>query len=116
VSTVGDQLVPYVRPQESGGHAAVRRLELRDASGAGVRIRLDRPRQVSVLHHTAGDLDTAGHVTELRPRAETIVTIDAVHRGVGTASCGPDTLPPYLVPTGTHRWAWILEPLEGQSK
>ena len=115
-STVGEQLVPYVRPQESGGHAAVRRLELRDASGAGVRIRLDRPRQVSVLHHTAADLDAAGHVTELRPRAETIVTIDAVHRGVGTASCGPDTLPSYIVPAGTHRWAWILEPLEGQSR
>jgi beta-galactosidase len=111
-STVPDQLVPYVRPQENGGHADTRRVELRDASGAGVRLLLDRPRQVSVLHHSAADLDAAPHVTELRPRAETIVTIDAVHRGVGTASCGPDTLPPYIVPAGTHRWAWILESLE----
>jgi beta-galactosidase len=110
-STVGDQLVPYVRPQESGGHADVRWLELRDSAGEGVRILLDRPRQVSVLHHGAADLDAALHVTELRPRPEAIVTIDAVHRGVGTASCGPDTLPPYLVPTGIHRWSWILEPL-----
>src|SRR4051794_7545952 len=28
-STVADQLVPYVRPQENGGHSAVRRLTLR---------------------------------------------------------------------------------------
>jgi beta-galactosidase len=112
VSTVTEQLTPYVRPQESGGHADVRWLELRDADGTGVRLIPDRPRQVSVLHVTAADLDTATHVNELRPRAETIVTLDAVHRGVGTASCGPDTLAPYLVPTGTHRWTWILEPLE----
>jgi len=111
-STVTDQLVPYVRPQECGGHAGVRWLELRDPDGSGVRITLDRPRQVSVLHHEAADLDAALHVTELRPRDEAIVTIDAVHRGVGTASCGPDTLEPYLVPAGTHRWGWILEPLE----
>jgi beta-galactosidase len=110
-STVTDQLTPYVRPQESGGHADVRWLELRDATGAGVRLVPDRPLQVSALHLTAADLDAATHDVELRPRAETFVTLDAVHRGVGTASCGPDTLAPYLVPTGTHRWAWILEPL-----
>ena len=25
-----------------------------------------------------------------------VVLIDAAHRGVGTASCGPDTLPQYI--------------------
>ncbi len=103
-STVTDQLVPYVRPQENGGHTDVRWLET-----DGIRIELDQPRQVSVLHLTAADLDAATHVVELRPRPETFVTIDAVHRGVGTASCGPDTLPPYLVATGEHRWTWILD-------
>ena len=112
-STVTDQLTPYVRPQENGGHADVRWLAIRDEAGDGAHIVLDRPRQVSVLHLTAADLDAATHDDELRPRAETILNLDAVHRGVGTASCGPDTLAPYLVPTGTHRWTWVLEPLEG---
>jgi beta-galactosidase len=103
-STVTDQLVPNVRPQENGGHVDVRWLDL-----DGLRIDLDRPRQVSVHHLTAADLDAATHDVELRPRAETIVTIDAAHRGVGTASCGPDTLAPYLVATGEHRWTWILD-------
>jgi beta-galactosidase len=111
-STVAGQLVPYVRPQESGGHADVRWLELRDAAGDGVRIHLDRPRQVSVLHHAAADLDAALHVGELRQRPEALVPIGAVHRCVGRASCGPDTLEPYLVAAGIHRWTWILEPLE----
>ena len=42
-STVTDQYVPYVRPQENGGHADVRWLRLSDATGAGLRIDLDRP-------------------------------------------------------------------------
>ena len=58
----------------------------------GLRIDLDRPRQASALPVTAADLDAATHDVEVRPRAETFVTIDAAHRGVGTASCGPDTL------------------------
>jgi beta-galactosidase len=107
-SAVSDQLVPYVRPQENGGHAGVRWLEL-----GGLRIDLDEPRQVSALHVIAADLDTATHDVEVRRRPETFVTIDSVHRGVGTASCGPDTLPEYLVPTGVHEWAYVLGRAEG---
>ena len=106
-STVTEQLTPYVRPQENGGHAGVRWLAVGD-----VRIDLDRPRQVAVLHVTPQDLDAATHDDEVAARPETFVTIDAAHRGVGTASCGPDTLAPYLVPTGTVTWSWTLATLE----
>ncbi len=112
MSSVSDQLVPYVRPQENGGHVGVRWLALQSSVTGGVTISLDQPRQVSVLHVTAADLDAATHDVEVRPRAETFVTIDSVHRGVGTASCGPDTLAQYIVPTRTHSWTWTLEPLE----
>ncbi len=106
-STVTEQLTPYVRPQESGGHAGVRWLAV-----GGIRIDLDRPRQVAALHVTAQDLDAATHDDEVVARPETFVTIDAAHRGVGTASCGPDTLAPYLVPVGTHTWTWTIASLE----
>ncbi len=112
-STVGDLYTPYVRPQESGGRADVRWFELRDADGRGLRVTLDRPRQVSATHFRAEDLDAALHDVELTPRAETVVHIDAVHRGLGTASCGPDTLPEYLVGPGTYRWSWTLRPTTG---
>jgi beta-galactosidase len=111
-STVAEQLVPYVRPQENGGHAGVRWLEL-SGDSRGLRIDLDRPRQVAVLHVTAQDLDAATHDDEVVNRPETFVAIDAVHRGVGTASCGPDTLPQYVVATGTHMWTWTLSTLDG---
>ncbi len=108
-STVTAQFVPYIRPQEAGGRADVRWFELRDPGGAGLRVTLGSPLQVSVTHHQAADLAAATHASDLVARPEVIVHIDAAHRGVGTASCGPDTLPAYLVGPGTYRWSWMLQ-------
>jgi Beta-galactosidase/beta-glucuronidase len=110
-STVADQYVPYIRPQENGGHADVRWLELADADGDGLRIDLDVPSQVSVTHHRAAALAAATHDVDVSPIPETIVQLDAAHRGLGTASCGPDTLPEYRLGPGTYRWAWTLRDL-----
>jgi len=108
---------PYVRPQESGGRNGVRWLTLSDggpaaecgyAGGRALAVHLDEPRQVSVTHHRAADLAAATHHAELTPRAQTVVHLDAAHRGLGTASCGPDTLPAYLVGAGTYRWSYAL--------
>jgi beta-galactosidase len=110
-STVTELYVPYVRPQENGGRADVRWLRLHDATGStGMLITLDRPRQVSVTHVRAADLAASTHDVDVIQRPETIVHIDAAHRGLGTASCGPDTLPGYLLGAGTYRWSWSLHP------
>ena len=106
---VTEQNVPYIRPQENGGHADVRWLELTDDAGQrSAASRFDAPAQVSATHHRAADLAAATHHVELVPRPETIVHLDVAHRGLGTASCGPDTLPGYLVGPGTYRWSWTL--------
>ena len=113
-SSVTDLAFPYVRPQETGLRTQVRWLELRAADGSGLRIELHEPLAVSATHHRAHDLAAATHDVEVRPRAETIVHVDAVHRGLGTASCGPDTLESYLVRPGTHHWTWEIHPLPRQ--
>jgi beta-galactosidase len=105
---VDEMAFPYITPQETGGRADVRWFTVTDAAGHGVRIDLDRPRQVSVTRHRAADLAAATHQEELVHRPEAIVHLDAAHRGLGTASCGPDTLPQYLVRPGVHRWAWSI--------
>jgi UPF0176 protein len=48
------------------------------------------------------------HNVEVRPSGTAVVNIDAAHRGVGTASCGPDTLPQYLVGGGTYTFNWTV--------
>ena len=71
-SSVDDQYVPYIRPQENGGHADVRWLEVGGSDGddtTGIRIDLDEPRQVSVTHHRAADLAAATHDIDLVPVA-----------------------------------------------
>jgi beta-galactosidase len=115
-STVAGEYVPYVRPQESGGHAGVRWLELSDGAGRGFRITTDAPRQMSATHYRAEDLAEARHDVELKPRPETIVCLDAAHRGLGTASCGPDTLPEYRLGPGTYEWTWQIGPLGPRRK
>ncbi len=108
VSTVAAQYIPYVRPQENGGHAAVRWFEVTDAAGNGLRFAMGKPAQVSVTPNRDGELADATHDVEVKACGNTIVHIDAAHRGVGTASCGPDTLDKYIIKTGVHTWEWTV--------
>ena len=82
-------------------------VSFRSAVGA-LRVDLERPSQVSIQHQRDADLATATHNVDVAARAETIVHLDAAQRGVGTASCGPDTLPHYLLGPGRYQWSWTL--------
>jgi len=106
-SDVSDQYVPYVRPQENGGHADVRWVEVSNNHGETIRIELAKPGQVSVTPFRASELATATHDVELSPSV-TVVAIDTIHRGLGTASCGPDTLDQYLIKPGKYTLAYTL--------
>lgn len=108
ISTVAEQYIPYVRPQENGGHNGVRWFELTNATGDGVHFQLTKPLQVSITPNRAIDLADATHDVEIKPCGNTVIHIDAAHRGVGTASCGPDTLPQYLIKSGLHTWEWVV--------
>ena len=108
VSTVAAQYIPYVRPQENGGHAAVRWFELTNSAGDGLHFAMSKPAQVSVTPNRDADLADATHDVEVKACGNAVVHIDAAHRGVGTASCGPDTLDKYIVKTGVHTWEWTV--------
>ncbi len=108
---VDSLFTPYLRPQESGGRSGVRRFALLSDTGTGLGVRLDAPRQVSVTRYRAADLAAASHHDELTPRPRCVVHLDAAHRGLGTASCGPDTLPRYRLGPGRYHWSWVLRPL-----
>ena len=108
-STVDALFTPYLRPQESGGRNGVRWLTLSGTDAERLTIHLDNPRQVSVTRYRDADLAAAAHHDELAPLPDRcVVHIDAAHRGLGTASCGPDTLPAYRIEPGEYRWSWIL--------
>src|SRR5207244_1344833 len=72
-STVSDQYVPYILPQEHGHHCDARRITLADDTGAGLRVEGRPAIGFSASHFTAGDLYRARHTSDLEPRAETIL-------------------------------------------
>jgi beta-galactosidase len=94
-STVAEQYVPYILPQSHGNKSDVRWLTLKDAAGYGIRVDGNPTLSFSASHFTEQDLFEARHTVDLVPREEIILNLDYQQRGLGTASCGPDTLPQY---------------------
>jgi hypothetical protein len=105
---VTDQYVDYVFPQHHGTHVDTRWFELSGDDRPGLRIVADQPVAFSALHHSMAELTAARHTSELLAGPETFVHIDAAHRGLGTGSCGPDTLEPYRVGPGQYEWSWVM--------
>jgi len=59
-------------------------------------------------HLTADDLYAARHTSELEPRPEVVLSLDHAQRGLGTASCGPDTHPRYRLDASVYRFSYVL--------
>ncbi|HEY1717593.1 MAG TPA: beta-galactosidase, partial [Verrucomicrobiae bacterium] len=103
-STVAQQHVPYLRPQENGNKEDVRWLELTDANGNGLKISAqENPFSFSALHFTANDLEGTRHSYELKPRPEIILSLDAKNCGLGNSSAGPGILEKFSVPPQIYR-------------
>jgi beta-galactosidase len=100
---------PYLVPQEFGLRTDCSWFELIDiAGGQVVRIEALQPTvmHVSATHHTADDLFAASTASDLHRRPGLIVCLDTAHRGLGTASCGPDTLPTHRLAAGRYEFAY----------
>lgn len=115
-SRVDDQYVPYLVPQEHGTHTGTRWLTLEQegvrAGRVGVLVAgLDADDlHFRATHYPDDALWKARDWTELDRSADVTVHVDLAQRGLGTGSCGPDTLPAYKVAGGTHRFRWRLRP------
>ena len=110
-STVAARYTPYPRPQETGNHEGVRWLALTDVEGRGLLVSAPgEPMAVSALHFTAADLTAAAHTVDLRPRAETILSLDARMSGLGNSSCGPGVLARHAVPAQPYRLHFVIRP------
>jgi len=109
--SVDDQYVPYIKPQENGNKADVRWAALMDRRGAGL-MAIGLPLfEVSVHRFTAEDLSKANHTFEVKGREEITWTIDYKQSGLGGGSCGPDTLPQYLLTPDPVRFSFRMRPL-----
>lgn len=108
-TTVAEQYHPYVRPQEYGAHEQCRWFSLTNDAGQGVLITMPEMLSFTARPHHDAALDEAETLAELYPSKTTEVHIDAAMRGLGTAACGPDALPQYIVGPGTYKFRWIVQ-------
>ena len=111
--TVDEQYVPYIMPQENGNKTDVRWLALTDADGVGLLMAGDPLMEAGASHYSAADLYAAFHTNELTRRDEIFITLDVAQCGLGGGSCGPITLPQYMVLPGRYDFTVRLRPVTG---
>ncbi len=111
-TTVAARYVPYIMPQEHGNIAGLRWLALRDSKGRGVLASIHGAAEGKATHYSDAEQTKAFHTTDLTPSATTLVYLDVRQRGLGGASCGPDTLEQYRIHAGQdYQLGYCLRPL-----
>ncbi|RBI59499.1 glycoside hydrolase family 2 [halophilic archaeon] len=101
---------PYVNPQENGNRTDVRWVSFTDESGVGLYATSGERFNFGAHRYTIADLEEASHAHNLPERDEITVTLDAELCGIGSGSCGPDTLPQYRVPPKEYEFSLRFQP------
>jgi hypothetical protein len=110
-STVSEQYIDYLKPQEHGNKTDVRWVSLTNEEGRGLLITCATPLEMSAHHYTAEDLDKATHGHQLQWRDEVILNMDYAQTGLGNASCGPGVLPEYMLTPGEYMFQITIWPV-----
>ena len=108
--SVTGMLEPYERPQGMGNREETRWLQITNADALGIMIIANEKLNFTTLHYTDQDLRKAGHLYQLKPRKETILSLDYRQLGIGNASCGPTPLPQYYIPNSAAGLSFTIRP------
>ncbi|HOE09307.1 MAG TPA: glycoside hydrolase family 2 TIM barrel-domain containing protein [Treponemataceae bacterium] len=106
---VKDLYVPYIVPQENGNRTGIRKLLLEGEKK--ISIISENPIEFSAQIHDTRSMMKALHTFELEQtisKGYWILHLDCVQRGVGTATCGPDTLEQYCITPGKYTMELII--------
>ena len=96
-SDIGDFVEPYIRPQESGNRTEVRYAAVRNSAGEGLMFLADfAPFNFGAKEYSDQALAEFRHREDIVKDPEVnYYSVDGFMGGVGSASCGPMTLPAY---------------------
>lgn len=102
-------------PQECGERSDVRYAVMKDLSGKGVMfIAREKPFYFNVQTHSINEIDEAAHREDLPEEESLYVYIDSEVRGVGSGSCGPDTMDKYKIKNkDTYKLSFSVVPFDG---
>ena len=116
-STVTEQYVDYVRPQDCGMKCDVRWAEFTDRYGRGVRFSANEPLFMQALHYDWETLAYSRHIngqrrmrTPLIPSEDVLLNLDVRQTGLGGGSCGPAPMAKYRFdPNAPVEWTLKIE-------
>ena len=113
--SVEDTHEPYIRPQENGAHADTRAVALTDDLGFGLMFICEEAGGdgFSFTAHNYSDeaLDKAEHTPELLWDDDITLSIDYLHGGIGSRSCGPEPMEKYkLYLKEAKRLCFVMRP------
>jgi len=83
-------------------------MKLADEANNGLFVNSSRPFQFSISPFSDENIEKATHINELERNGKVTVHLDAGQSGVGTATCGPATLPPYLIPIDRQQFDFTI--------
>lgn len=109
---VDDLWFPYVVPQENGNRSDVRWVTLTRQDGAGIKATGAPTLNFSASYYEQDNITDAKHPDELARLNSIMLNLDHRHRGIGSASCGPDILPQYELPAEPFAFSLTLSPLQ----
>jgi beta-galactosidase len=108
-TTVEEDYVPYIIPQDYGNRCDVHWFELRDGEGRGLHISADQLFNVSAQKYSTDMLDRAHYPFQLEE--EGLVTLNLDHRVTGVGGTANSVLNPYRVAPGEFEFTFTLKPL-----
>ncbi|MBP2830673.1 DUF4981 domain-containing protein [Aquimarina sp. U1-2] len=114
-STVSQQFIPYLKPQETGNKEDVRWARLTGTRG-GIEIKAEDKIAFTAIPYKPEDLVKANHPHELVPREVNVIYLDHSQLGLGNSSCGPAALPKYWVTPKPTSFTFSIKPLKPQNK
>ena len=127
-STVADQYVPYVRPQENGYKTDTRWLTVTDNTGIGLRFEGSPVFSFAAMNYLHDDFESPGkiagyrpdaklvntHIDDVRPRDIVCVNIDYGQMGVGgDDSWGARTHEKYCLRDTKYEYSFRIVPVNG---
>ena len=120
-STVSNQYEEYILPQEHGTKQEVRWMSLTNPEGQGLLFVAPDQMAASAVHFRPEDNYTdsgnrSKHTYQFKSCATAVVNLDAVTRGLGNNSCGPDVLDKYELRAKNTAFSFFIIPLKADVK
>ena len=120
-STVAKQYEEYILPQEHGTKQEVRWMSLTNSDGQGLLFAAPDQMAASAVHFRPEDNYTnkdtrKKHTYEFVSCTTAVVNLDAVTRGLGNNSCGPDVMDKYELRATNTAFRFFIIPLKAGVK